>query len=1273
MHKTKNQLRSTSRSVQTLLSLAGAALTAGAFAQTASAPAADTTKPAASEEDVVVLSPFEVTATATSGYAAATTLAGNRLNTELRDIGSAVSVVTNEFLTDVGATDNKTLLQYTTGSEVGGMQGNFGGNGDGPVLDESGKFINPNQNTRIRGLTSADNTRDFFLTDIPWEGYAVDGVDLQRGPNSILFGMGSPSGIINTRTKAAMFRNANEVQFRLGSYGANRQSLDVNRVLIEDQLALRIAAVRNDDQFKQEPAYSKDERVFGALRYEPAFLKKNGMRTILKANYEAGRVRSNNPRTLPLIDNITPWFYTGTYTNAAGTRTFNNLNQATFTPAQVVDDNTGRPNHGQIRPSINGGPDAGKPNPAYNPWVGNFASQYGGAMVYYNANSTDALSVWANEPPQTFAGAITSTGAPDVDKEIKGQNWQRPSSIAPYNQYAKNAGLKYSQFGVYKNRAITDSSIFDYYNNLIDGPNKHEWQDFRAYNVSLAQTFLNEQLGFEITYNNEFYKSGRLSLLSGGNQAIYVDINGKMADGTTTGTTNSTTTDPYLVNEPFADGTPNPGVGQAFIGDNGQGNNSSTLSKKETTRATAFASHDFSKDGKSWALRLLGKHTVTGMFAVDEDKRDDRSWIRYTASDTYAEWRRLQAKGTNPDPYAINASELVPNFTIYLGSAKDAVQGDIPLQRPTEEFVVKTNSIRTFNGTWKYSLDPAAADYVNPGALWYNDYYPDVAPFNTIGTDGTHGARISEQSENPNNYIGWGTMPLTWVDSEESAENRLHNTTSARLTKSRVVSSAFVWQGHFWDNALVGTWGVRQDIAKSWTTSKDTRGAYNANKASRGVMDLSPENYYLNDLYDVRRQVTSHSWMAVAHLADFPGLKQLLEKSPVVVSLFYSKSTNFQPAANRVDIYNTPLAAPTGESTDKGILLETRDGKYSLKINKYETKVMNASNNSLDVSFIGGSQAWGGNWVNRFEYNWTGDTISTAVGTNDPNNSMYNYGTAPGETLADAQVREAAAISAWRAWQKSVDPRLYTAWKINLNDLTTGIGSTTPSGVAVTEDSVSKGYEIEFNAQVTKNWRLTFNATKTSAVRTNIGGAALTDFVTKYEKALNTTAAGDLRIWWGGAGNETTLYQWNANFGSAYHMLALQEGSNVPELRKWRFNAISNYDFDQGFLKGVNVGMGVRYESSIVIGYPVIDGAVASQVFYDLANPYRGSGETNFDFWVGYRRKVWKDVEWNIQLNVRNAFVGNELVPINVQPDGSYAGYRIRPPQTWQLTNTFRF
>jgi hypothetical protein len=326
--------------------------------------------------------------------------------------------------------------------------------------------------------------------------------------------------------------------------------------------------------------------------------------------------------------------------------------------------------------------------------------------------------------------------------------------------------------------------------------------------------------------------------------------------------------------------------------------------------------------------------------------------------------------------------------------------------------------------------------------------------------------------------------------------------------------------------------------------------------------------------------------------------------------------------------------------------------------------------------FIGSSQAWAGNWVNRFEFNWTNDTVAGFDPAMDPTNSIANYEPAPGESLAQAQAREASVISAWRAWQKSVDPRFYTAWQINLNDKTKSIGASVPAGFAVTEDSASQGYELEFNASPVRNWRLSLNASKTTAQRNNIGGSNLKSFMAAYTKFLGTGApgtGGDLRIWWGGAGNETALQEWNGNINSEFNQRKLQEGTNVPELRKWRYNAITNYDFDHGKLKGINVGGGVRYESSVVIGYKPIAGATASEISFDIANPYLGPSDTNFDLWVGYNRRMWHEINWSIQLNVRNVGVKNELVPITTEPDGSIATYRIRAPQTVMLTNTFRF
>ena len=51
-----------------------------------------------------------------------------------------------------------------------------------------------------------------------------------------------------------------------------------------------------------------------------------------------------------------------------------------------------------------------------------------------------------------------------------------------------------------------------------------------------------------------------------------------------------------------------------------------------------------------------------------------------------------------------------------------------------------------------------------------------------------------------------------------------------------------------------------------------------------------------------------------------------------------------------------------------------------------------------------------------------------------------------------------------------------------------------------------------------------------------------------------------------------------------------------------------------------------------------------------------------------------ENVRWKIQLNVRNAFADEGLIPISMQADGkTVAGVRIKPVQEWFITNTFTF
>ncbi len=156
--------------------------------------------------------------------------------------------------------------------------------------------IQPTEDTRIRGLAAADNTHDFFISDIPWDSYNIDRIDISRGPNAILFGEGSPAGIINAGSKSAEFINSGNLDLRFGSWGSTRESLDLNQVIVPGQVAFRLDVLHDDEKFEQQPAYSKDQRISGAIRIEPAFLNKNGNQTIFKGELRArpGRLRQSS-------------------------------------------------------------------------------------------------------------------------------------------------------------------------------------------------------------------------------------------------------------------------------------------------------------------------------------------------------------------------------------------------------------------------------------------------------------------------------------------------------------------------------------------------------------------------------------------------------------------------------------------------------------------------------------------------------------------------------------------------------------------------------------------------------------------------------------------------------------------------------------------------------------------------------------------------------------------------------------------------------------------
>ena len=119
------------------------------------------------------------------------------------------------------------------------------------------------------------------------------------------------------------------------------------------------------------------------------------------------------------------------------------------------------------------------------------------------------------------------------------------------------------------------------------------------------------------------------------------------------------------------------------------------------------------------------------------------------------------------------------------------------------------------------------------------------------------------------------------------------------------------------------------------------------------------------------------------------------------------------------------------------------------------------------------------------------------------------------------------------------------------------------------------------------------------------------------------------------------------------------------------------------------MGSGVRYQSEVFIGF-VGKPNPADPLSYvsDITKPQYGPSETEFDFWVSYERKIFGEkILWKLQLNIRNAFTGNELIPVQAQlidiysEYAAYDGYkaynynlvRIAAPRVIELRSTFRF
>ncbi len=511
-------------------------------------------------EETITLSAFTVNDSKDVGYTATNTLAGTRLNTALKDVGTSITVVTKEFLVDIAANDSGTLLPYTVGTEVGGTDGNFaGGSISGGRPDQAGARAEPERNQRVRGLASAELTRDYFLSDIPFDSYNTDRVTINRGPNALLFGIGSPGGVVNNSTLAPVFgRNFYEFKSQVGQRYAHRESFDLNREIIAGRLAVRVAGLNKRSEFKQRPAWERDQRLFGSLTAVLAENNKGGFlgRTTLRANAEYGDIAANPASVTPPSDGFSSWWslpsrdlqkYTGTTFPAY-------YDNGTFVPRATIDGRT--------------------------------AQSIIGHTSIPNFLQFNAIYPGAGRPTQGLTG--TNAGLAGGQGRIL---WTGVPGRIRFDIYATANAYSTAFFPGFDNPSLQDRRVFDFYNNLFSGETNRVNRDFQAQTVTLEQALWGGRAGIELAYDYQRYRLDRTQPFNGGTAEVRIDINR------------------YLGND-----QPNPNLGRPYyVVDTA--NTSDSRTDREAARATAFVTLD-GQDlfGKGRGAFWFGRHTLTGMY-----------------------------------------------------------------------------------------------------------------------------------------------------------------------------------------------------------------------------------------------------------------------------------------------------------------------------------------------------------------------------------------------------------------------------------------------------------------------------------------------------------------------------------------------------------------------------------------------------------------------------------------------------------------------------------
>lgn len=175
---------------------------------------------------------------------------GTRLDISRLETPSSIGIISNELIEDKAARRAEDLTPFVSGVS----QGNAGDTQGGTVPEFTIRGFSIERQVYLNGLR--DNSQ-FLVRDLA----NIDRIEILKGFSSLLYGTGTPGGVVNYITKKPQATPKYSVSFEAGNFDFYRGEIDLTGAVTENEKLLYrfVAAYQEEGSFVDNV---EDDRIF---------------------------------------------------------------------------------------------------------------------------------------------------------------------------------------------------------------------------------------------------------------------------------------------------------------------------------------------------------------------------------------------------------------------------------------------------------------------------------------------------------------------------------------------------------------------------------------------------------------------------------------------------------------------------------------------------------------------------------------------------------------------------------------------------------------------------------------------------------------------------------------------------------------------------------------------------------------------------------------------------------------------------------------------------